>query len=288
MLSGPLSGQIAVDEQPEKKMTIPNINLKELVKAGVHFGHKSQRWNPKMLKYIHSTKENIHIINLNYTVQMLSEALKVIDDVVSKGGKILFVATKKQAAGKIANLAKETNQFYVNHRWLGGMLTNWSTITKSIKKMKELEVLKSNPDNEFTKKEILKITNQYEKLVKSLSGISEMKKSPDLVFIIDTKLEHIAVSEANLLNLPIVGIVDTNCDPDKIDYPIPGNDDSRRSIDLYCSLIKETINASAKEIDFETNTKNNKEDIIKPIVKDDADNSNNNDVSVSEDSRNDS
>ncbi len=265
-----------MDEQPEKKMTIPNINLKELVEAGVHFGHKSQRWNPKMLKYIHSTKENIHIINLNYTVQMLSEALKVIDDVISKGGKILFVATKKQAAGKIATLAKETNQFYVNHRWLGGMLTNWSTITKSIKKMKELEVLKSNPDNEFTKKEILKITNKHEKLVKSLSGISEMKKSPDLVFIIDTKLEHIAVSEANLLNLPIIGIVDTNCDPDKIDYPIPGNDDSRRSIDLYCSLIKETINASDKEIDFKINSENNKEEITKPDVKGDSDNSNNN------------
>ena len=268
-------------------MTIPNINLKELVEAGVHFGHKSQRWNPKMLKYIHSTKENIHIINLNYTVQMLSEALKVIDDVVSKGGKILFVATKKQAAGKIAALAKETNQFYVNHRWLGGMLTNWSTITKSIKKMKELEVQKSNPDNEFTKKEILKITNQHEKLVRSLSGISEMKKSPDLVFIIDTKLEHIAVSEANLLNLPIIGIVDTNCDPDKIDYPIPGNDDSRRSIDLYCSLVKETINASNKEIDFEINSENNKGEITKPDVKGDSDNSNNN-ISDPEDSKNDS
>ena len=276
-----------MDEQPEKKMTIPNINLKELVEAGVHFGHKSQRWNPKMLKYIHSTRENIHIINLNYTVQMLSEALKVIDDVVSKGGKILFVATKKLAAGKIATLAKETNQFYVNHRWLGGMLTNWSTITKSIKKMKELEVLKSNPDNEFTKKEILKITNQHEKLVRSLSGISEMKKSPDLVFIIDTKLEHIAVSEANLLNLPIVGIVDTNCDPDKIDYPIPGNDDSRRSIELYCSLNKETINASNKEIDFEINSENYKEDIIKSDLKDNGDNSNHNDVSISEDSKND-
>ena len=159
-------------------MTIPNINLKELVEAGVHFGHKSQRWNPKMLKYIHSTRENIHIINLNYTVQMLSEALKVIDDVVSKGGKILFVATKKQAASKIASLANETNQYYVNHRWLGGMLTNWSTITKSIKKMKELEVLKSNPNNEFTKKEILKISNQYEKLVRSLKGISEMQSLP--------------------------------------------------------------------------------------------------------------
>jgi small subunit ribosomal protein S2 len=237
-------------------MSIPNINLKALVDAGVHFGHKSQRWNPKMSKYIHSTKENIHIINLNYTLQMLSDALKVIDSVVSKGGKILFVATKKQAAKKIEELANETNQFYVNHRWLGGMLTNWSTITKSIKKMKDLEVLKSNPDNEFTKKEILKITNQHEKLVKSLSGISEMKKSPDLVFIIDTKLEHIAVSEANLLNIPIIGIVDTNCDPDKISYPVPGNDDSRRSIDLYCSLIKETINSSSEKIDFEGDSKN--------------------------------
>ncbi len=233
-------------------MSIPNIKLKELVDAGVHFGHKSQRWNPKMEKYIHSTKENIHIINLNYTLQMLSDALKVMDSVVSKGGKILFVATKKQAASKIAKLATETNQYFVNHRWLGGMLTNWSTITKSIKKMKELEVLKSNPDGEFTKKEILKISNKYDKLVRSLSGISEMKKSPDLVFIIDTKLEHIAVSEANLLSIPIIGVVDTNCDPDKINYPIPGNDDSRRSIELYCSLIKETINSSSDQIDFET------------------------------------
>ena len=243
-------------------MSIPNINLKQLVEAGVHFGHKSQRWNPKMSKYIHSTRENIHIINLNFTVQMLNEALTTIHNVVSKGGKILFVATKKQAANKIADLANETNQYYVNHRWLGGMLTNWSTITKSIKKMKELEILKSNPDNEFTKKEILKISNQHEKLVKSLSGISEMKKSPDLVFIIDTKLEHIAVSEANLLNIPIIGIVDTNCDPDKIDYPIPGNDDSRRSIDLYCSLIKETINSSIDKIDFQNDISENSKNYI--------------------------
>ena len=242
-------------------MGIPNINLKDLVDAGVHFGHKSQRWNPKMLKYIHSTKENIHIINLNYTIQMLSDALKVIDNVVSKGGKILFVATKKQAANKIAEIANETNQYYVNHRWLGGMLTNWSTITKSIKKMKELEILKSNPDNEFTKKEILKITNQHEKLVRSLSGISEMKKSPDLVFIIDTKLEHIAVSEANLLNIPIIGIVDTNCDPDKINYPIPGNDDSRRSIDLYCSLIRNTIKSSNENIEFDDSSENKNENV---------------------------
>mgnify|MGYP001216661512 FL=1 len=242
-------------------MSIPNVILKDLVDAGVHFGHKSQRWNPKMLKYIHSTRENVHIINLNQTVQMMQEALAVIDGVVSKGGKVLFVATKKQASSKIADLAKDTNQFFVNHRWLGGMLTNWSTITKSIKKMKELETLKSNPNNEFTKKEILKISNQHEKLVKSLSGISEMKKSPDLLFIIDTKLEHIAVSEANHLNIPIIGIVDTNCDPDLIDYPIPGNDDSRRSIDLYCNLIRETINSSNNEINFQESKKLNQSEI---------------------------
>ena len=167
------------------------------------------------------------------------------------------------------------------------MLTNWSTITKSIKKMKELEVLKSNPNNEFTKKEILKISNQYEKLVKSLSGISEMQKSPDLVFIIDTKLEHIAVSEANLLKIPIIGIVDTNADPDKINYPIPGNDDSRRSIDLYCSLIKETINSSAKEIDFAINSNNNKEETIKNDIKVEEQISDNNET-ASGDSKNDS
>ena len=234
-------------------MSIPNINLKELVEAGVHFGHKSQRWNPKMSKYIHSIRENVHIINLNFTKQMLADALAQVNKVVSRGGKILFVATKKQAANKIQDLAIETNQYYVNHRWLGGMLTNWSTINKSIKKMRDLELLKSNPNNEFTKKEILKITNQHNKLVRSLNGISEMKKSPDLLFIIDTKLEHIAVAEAKNLNIPIVGIVDTNCDPDLIDYPIPGNDDSRRSIDLYCALLKETINSSSKEIDFEEN-----------------------------------
>ena len=157
----------------------------------------------------------MHIINLNHTVQLLSEALKVIDSVVSKVAKY-FLWPQKNKQQKIAELAEQTNQYYVNHRWLQGMLTNWSTITKSIKKMQELEILKSNPDNEFTKKEILKISNRHEKLVKSLSGISEMKKSPDLLFIIDTKLEHIAVSEANLLNIPIIGVVDTNCDPDKI------------------------------------------------------------------------
>ena len=214
-----------------------------------------------MKKYIFGEKNSIHIIDLTQTVDFIKNALFQVHKTISAGGKLLVVSTKKQASEQISELAKETNQYYVNHRWLGGMLTNWSTITKSIKKMKDLELLKLNPDNEFTKKEILKISNQHNKLVKSLSGISEMKKSPDLLFIIDTKLEHIAVSEANHLNIPIIGIVDTNCDPDKIDYPIPGNDDSRRSIKLYCSLIKDTINSSAKNIDFnqQPNTNNDPE-----------------------------
>jgi small subunit ribosomal protein S2 len=186
---------------------------------------------------------------------MLSAALDIIQKTVAKGGKILFVATKKQAAQKVADLAKDTNQFYVNHRWLGGMMTNYATIQKSITKMKEIEVLKTNPNNEFTKKELLKLTNKHIKLVRSLSGISEMQKAPDLIFVIDTKLEHIAIAEARNLKIPVVGIIDTNCDPDLIDFPIPGNDDSRKSINLYCRLIREAINNSAGDISFDETTK---------------------------------
>jgi len=244
-------------------MDLPNFKLQDLIEAGVHFGHKSQRWNPKMSKYIHSTRENVHIIDLGITIGMLTDALKVIKETISKGGKILFVATKKQAAGRIRDLAIETDQFYVNHRWLGGMLTNWSTINKSIKKMNELEELKLNPKNEFTKKEILKITNKHEKLLRSLNGISKMKKSPDLLFIIDTRLEHIAVAEAKNLNIPIIGIVDTNCDPDVIDYPIPGNDDSRRSINLFCDLISETIKSVKSDTSFDSNNVTSDNNIAK-------------------------
>ena len=239
-------------------MSLPNFKLQDLIEAGVHFGHKTQRWNPKMSKYIHSTRENVHIINLGMTIGMLTEALQAIQETVSKGGKILFVATKKQAAARISELAMETGQYYVNHRWLGGMLTNWSTINKSIKKMKELEGMKLNPNNEFTKKEILKITNKHEKLLRSLNGISEMNKSPDILFIVDTRLEHIAVAEAKNLNIPIIGIVDTNCDPDQIDYPIPGNDDSRRSIDLYCRLVSETIKNTKVNIDLDSSQNTSK------------------------------
>jgi len=232
-------------------MEIPNFNLKELIESGVHFGHKTQKWNPKMEQYIHSTRENVHIIDLTQTMGMLASALEKIQTTVAKGGKILFVATKKQAALQVADLAKETNQYFVNHRWLGGMMTNYQTIQKSITKMKEIEVLKTNPKNEFTKKELLKLTNKHIKLVKSLSGISEMQKAPDLIFVIDTKLEHIAIAEARTLRIPIVAILDTNCNPDLIDFPIPGNDDSRKSINLYCRLIKEAINNISGEVSFE-------------------------------------
>jgi small subunit ribosomal protein S2 len=177
-------------------MSLPNFSLKDLIDAGVHFGHKTQRWNPKMEQYIHSIRENVHIIDLTQTVGLLTVALKKINDVTAKGGKILFVSTKKQASKSIEQLATETKHYYVNHRWLGGMLTNWSTITNSIKKMKELEVSKSNLNNEFTKKEVLQMERQHQKLMMSLFGISEMKKAPDLIFIIDTKLEHKAVAEA--------------------------------------------------------------------------------------------
>ena len=231
-------------------MELPNFSLKDLIEAGVHFGHKTQRWDPKMEQYIHTIRENVHIIDLTQTMAMLTAALSKINETVSKGGKILFVSTKKQASKRIADLATETNQYYVNHRWLGGMLTNWSTITNSIKKMKELEISKNNPNNEFTKKELLKMTRKHHKLMLSLYGISEMKKAPDLIFIIDTKLEHKAVAEAGNLNIPVIGIVDTNSNPDVIDFPIPGNDDSRRSINLYCDLIQKTILSSKDDISF--------------------------------------
>ncbi len=271
-------------------MSLPNFKLQDLIEAGVHFGHKAQRWNPKMSKYIHSTRENVHIIDLGITIGMLTDALKIIQETISKGGKILFVATKKQASTKISDLAIETGQYYVNHRWLGGMLTNWSTINKSIKKMKELEELKSNPNNEFTKKEILKITNKHEKLLRSLNGISEMKKSPDLLFIVDTRLEHIAVAEAKNLNIPIIGIVDTNCDPDLIDYPIPGNDDSRRSIELYCKLISETIKSTNISINNESinNTPKSKIKAIFEVDQNKKESNNNSESNLSTDSQTDS
>ena len=212
-------------------MKLPSVTVKQLLEAGVHLGHKTFRWNPKMSSFIFGSKNSIHIIDLVQTLEMANAALNEIHKCVSSGGKLLFVSTKKQAAETIATLAKDTSQFYVNHRWLGGMLTNWQTISNSIKRLKKLS----------TKKENLKMGIQRDKLERSLGGIADMKKIPDMIFIVDTNAEELAVKEAIKLNIPIVAIVDTNSDPTGINFPIPGNDDARRAINLYCDMIKQTI-----------------------------------------------
>ena len=228
-------------------MKIPNVTIQQLLEAGVHLGHKTLRWNPKMKKYIFGKRDSIHIIDLTQTLELINVALEKIYKVISENGKILFISTKKQASEAIAELAKETGQFYVNHRWLGGMLTNWGTISNSIKKLEKLNLDLSSENRGFTKKELLKMSRKREKLQKSLGGIFEMKKIPDLVFVIDTNYESLAIKESIKLGIPIVAILDTNSNPEEIDFPIPGNDDARRSIDLYCSLIKETILNAKKD-----------------------------------------
>ncbi len=229
-------------------MNVPKIDIKQLLEAGVHLGHKTLRWNPKMKKYIFGEKNSIHIIDLTQTVEFLKNALVKVHNVISSGGKLLIVSTKKQASEQISDLAKETKQFYVNYRWLGGMLTNWNTIQNSIKRLKKLEDQLSKENLGFTKKEILKFGKEKEKLQRSLGGIAEMKKTPDLIFIIDTNIESLAVAEAKKLGIPIIGILDTNSDPTGIDFPVPGNDDARRSINLYCDLLKNTIKDAEKFI----------------------------------------
>ena len=229
-------------------MKIPDITIQQLLEAGVHLGHKTLRWNPKMKRYIFGKRDSIHIIDLTQTLELTKVALQKIHEVVVNNGKILFVSTKKQASEAIAELAKETDQYFVNYRWLGGMLTNWGTISNSIKKLKQLEQNLVSENRGFTKKELLKMSVKKDKLQRSLGGISEMKKVPDLVFIIDTNYESLAIQESVKLGIPIVAILDSNSNPDGIDYPIPGNDDARRAIDLYCNLIKETVESAKKTI----------------------------------------
>jgi len=229
-------------------MNVPKVDIKQLLEAGVHLGHKTLRWNPKMKKFIFGEKNSIHIIDLTITVEFIKNALVQVHNVISSGGKLLVVSTKKQASEQISELAKDTGQYYVNYRWLGGMLTNWNTIQNSIKRLKKLEDQLSKENLGFTKKEILKFGKEREKLKRSLGGISEMKKTPDLIFIIDTNIESLAVAEAKKLGIPIIAVVDTNSDPTDIDFPIPGNDDARRSINLYCDLIKGTIKDAEKFI----------------------------------------
>ena len=229
-------------------MKIPNVTIQQLLEAGVHLGHKTLRWNPKMKKYIFGKRDSIHIIDLTQTLELTKVALEKVYNTIANNGKILFVSTKKQASEAIAEVAKETDQYYVNYRWLGGMLTNWGTISGSIKKMKKYEADLIAENRGFTKKELLKMSVKKDKLERSLGGIAEMKKTPDLVFIIDTNYESLAIAESVKLGIPIIAILDSNSNPDNIDYPIPGNDDARRSIDLYCNLIKETINNAKSSI----------------------------------------
>ena len=242
-------------------MNLPSVNIKQLLEAGVHLGHKTFRWNPKMSKFIFGSKNSIHIIDLVQTMEMMNSALNQIHKCIALGGKMIFVSTKKQAAESISTLAKNTSQFYVNHRWLGGMLTNWKTISNSIKYYKKLTEVLAKENKGFTKKEILKMGTKRDKLERSLGGIADMKKVPDMIFIIDTNVEALAVKEAIKLNIPIVAIVDTNSDPTGINFPIPGNDDARRSINLYCELVKETVLDAQKHI-----TQDSKEE-SKPEIK---------------------
>ena len=223
-------------------MTTPIFTMRQLLEAGVHFGHHTRRWNPKMEPYIFGKRNNIHIINLEKTVPMLYEALEAIQSIAKNGGKFLFVGTKRSASELIAQAAINCGQYYVNHRWLGGMLTNWETVSKSIKKLKNLEErIESGEINSLTKKEKLNIERQKEKLDLTLGGIKNMNGIPDAMFIIDTSKEAIAVLEANNLNIPVIAICDSNTNPSGVDYPIPGNDDALRAISLYCDLVAASV-----------------------------------------------
>jgi len=248
-------------------MKIPNITIEQLLEAGVHLGHKTLRWNPKMKQYIFGKRDSIHIIDLTQTLELTNVALEKVYSTIVNGGKILFISTKKQASEAIAELAKNTDQYFVNYRWLGGMLTNWGTISNSIKKLKKINADLSSENRGFTKKELLKMSSQRDKLQRSLGGIAEMKKIPDLVFVIDTNYESLAIKESIKLGIPIIAILDSNSDPVGIDFPIPGNDDARRSIDLYCKLLLETINNAKKDLPNESET-NIKENINEKLNKD--------------------
>jgi small subunit ribosomal protein S2 len=222
-------------------MAIPDVSMRQLLEAGVHFGHTTRRWNPKMAPYIFGKRNGVHIIDLEQTVPLLHQALVFVRDVVSGGGRVLFVGTKRQASEAIAESAKRCGQYYVNHRWLGGMLTNWKTISKSIKRLREVEEQLGQGETGFTKKELLKLTRERNKLDRALGGIKEMGGLPDVLFVIDTNKEHIAVAEAKVLNIPVIAILDSNSDPDRVAHPVPGNDDAIRAIALYCELVSGAV-----------------------------------------------
>ncbi len=218
-------------------MALPEFTMRQLLEAGVHFGHQTHRWNPKMKNYIYGSRNSIHIIDLSQTVPMLHQALLVVADTVAKGGRVLFVGTKRSAAEQIADAAKRSAQYYVNSRWLGGTLTNWKTISHSIKTLRTVDETLGKEHIGLTKREILEMTRTKEKLDKALGGIKDMGGTPDLLFVIDTNKEQIAIKEANRLGIPVIAVIDTNSDPAGVTYPIPGNDDAGRAVALYCDLI---------------------------------------------------
>ncbi|HBT02414.1 30S ribosomal protein S2 [Salipiger marinus] len=218
-------------------MALPEFNMRQLLEAGVHFGHQTQRWNPRMGEFIYGARNGIHIMDLTQTVPMLDAALKAIRDTVARNGRVLFVGTKRQAQQPIADAAERCAQYYMNHRWLGGTLTNWQTVSQSINRLKSIDERMESGAEGLTKKERLGMERDQTKLQASLGGIRDMGGLPDMLFVIDVKKEALAVAEANKLGIPVVAIVDTNCSPDGVDYIIPGNDDAARAIALYCDLV---------------------------------------------------
>jgi len=222
-------------------MATPTFTMRQLLEAGVHFGHQAHRWNPKMKEYIFGARNKVHIINLSITVPLLHRALEQVRDVTASGGRVLFVGTKRQASGPIAEAAKRCGQYYVNHRWLGGMMTNWQTISNSIKRLKELDEKLAAEMTGLTKKETLQMTRERDKLERALGGIKDMGGIPNILFVIDTNKEDLAIQEANKLGIPVVAVLDTNSDPDGVAFPIPGNDDATRAIQLYCDLVSGAV-----------------------------------------------
>jgi small subunit ribosomal protein S2 len=222
-------------------MAMPDFTMRQLLEAGVHFGHHTRRWNPRMEPFLFGVRNQVHIIDLQQTVPLLDRALRAVRDVTAAGGRVLFVGTKRAAAEYVADAAKRCGQYYVNHRWLGGMLTNWKTITGSIKRLRQIDEMLSGDTHGLTKKEILNITRDRDKLERALGGIKDMGGLPDILFIIDTNKEKLAVEEANKLGIPVVAVLDSNSDPQGVTYPIPGNDDAIRAITMYCDLIAASV-----------------------------------------------
>lgn len=223
-------------------MTLPTFTMRQLVKAGVHFGHHTRRWNPKMKPFIYGSRDNVHIIDLQKSVPLIYKALQAVHEVSENGGHVLFVGTKRQAQDPIREAAERCGQYFVNHRWLGGMLTNWKTVSNSIRRLKELiDMEEKEGFDGLTKKEALMLSRERDKLERALGGIKDMGGQPDIIFVVDTNKESLAIKEANKLGIPVIAVCDTNSDPDGIDFPIPGNDDAIRAINFYCELISNTV-----------------------------------------------